>query len=135
MSLTLPETALRPVTTAHAWRGPDMAARTDWIRPLTAAEITALDAEVRRLDSSGIDIAAITPADMPVPALSALIAEIRRQVLHAHGFILLRGLPVERWTTRQTAIAYFGLGTHLGEPVSQNGKGHILGHVRDIGMD
>ena len=129
------ETLPRPIAAAHAWRGPEMAARQDWIRPLTGAEIAALDAEVRRLDASGVDIAAIGPADMPVPALAGLIGEIRRQVLHAHGFILLRGLPVERWTTRQTAIAYFGLGTHLGEPVSQNGKGHILGHVKDIGMD
>jgi hypothetical protein len=129
------QTLPRPIAAAHAWRGPEMAARQDWIRPLTGDEIAALDAEVRRLDASGIDIAAIGPADMPVPALAGLIAEIRRQVLQAHGFILLRGLPVERWTTRQTAIAYFGLGTHLGEPVSQNGKGHILGHVKDIGMD
>ena len=87
------ETLPRPIAAAHAWRGPEMAARQDWIRPLTNAEIAALDAEVRRLDASGIDIAAIGPADMPVPALAGLIGEIRRQVLHAHGFILLRGLP------------------------------------------
>ena len=29
----------------------------------------------------------------------------------------------------------FRLGTLLGEPVSQNAMGHILGHVKDIGAD
>jgi hypothetical protein len=56
-------------------------------------------------------------------------------VLQETGFILVRGVPVERWSVRQCAIAYFGLGAMLGEPVSQNAKGHILGHVKNIGAD
>lgn len=28
-----------------------------------------------------------------------------------------------------------GLGTYLGYFVSQNGRGHVLGHVKDIGED
>ena len=28
-----------------------------------------------------------------------------------------------------------GLGTYLGYFVSQNGKGHVLGHVKDLGDD
>ena len=47
----------------------------------------------------------------------------------------MRGLPVERWTMRQAATAFFGLGTHLGSARSQNGKGHVLGHVQDLGLD
>jgi hypothetical protein len=30
----------------------------------------------------------------------------------------------------KTAVAYMGLGTYLGYFVSQNGRGHILGHVQ-----
>jgi hypothetical protein len=32
-------------------------------------------------------------------------------------------------------VAYMGLGTHLGYFVSQNGRGHVLGHVKDLGDD
>jgi alpha-ketoglutarate-dependent taurine dioxygenase len=32
-------------------------------------------------------------------------------------------------------MAYWGLGTHLGDAVSQNPDGHVLGHVKDIGGD
>ena len=31
-------------------------------------------------------------------------------------------------------MIYWGIGTHIGEPVSQNRKGHTLGHVRDQGL-
>jgi hypothetical protein len=56
-------------------------------------------------------------------------------VLNGRGFLLMRGLPVERWTIREAATAYFGLGAHLGSARSQNGKGHVLGHVQDLGLD
>ena len=47
----------------------------------------------------------------------------------------MRGLPVERWSMREAATAFFGLGAHLGSARSQNGKGHVLGHVQDLGLD
>ncbi len=45
-------------------------------------------------------------------------------MLNGRGFLLLRGLPVERWSMREAATAFFGLGAHLGSARSQNGKGH-----------
>ena len=43
----------------------------------------------------------------------------------------MRGLPVERWSADNAALAYHGLGLHIGEPMSQNANGDLLGHVRD----
>lgn len=129
------ELELRPASGRNVWYGPEMATRTDWVRPLTAVEIEAFETAVFRLDATGIDITAISPAAMNAPGLRALADEIRQTVLHDTGFILVRGVPVEKWTTRQCAIAYFGLGVMIGEPVSQNAMGHILGHVKDIGFD
>ena len=51
------------------------------------------------------------------------------------AFALLRGLPVERMTRFQAAVAFWGIGQHIGKPVSQNNKGHLLGHVKDLGGD
>ena len=73
--------------------------------------------------------------DFPLDTLRERLAGLRRDVLHGRGFMLLRGVPVERYTMRQSAIAYWGLGRHLGDPVSQNGKGHVLGHVTNLGLD
>ena len=42
---------------------------------------------------------------------------------------------MEAWGNQKSAIAYMGLGTYLGYFVSQNGKGHVLGHVKDLGED
>jgi Taurine catabolism dioxygenase TauD, TfdA family len=34
----------------------------------------------------------------------------------------------------ETAIAYWDIGTYFGTARSQNDKGHVLGHVRDLGL-
>ncbi len=38
------------------------------------------------------------------------------------------------WGPRQSALAFLGLGLHLGNLRSQNAQGHLLGHVRDQGL-
>lgn len=56
-------------------------------------------------------------------------------IINGRGFILFRGFPVDEWGIEKSATAYMGLGTYFGNLVSQNGKGHLLGHVKDLGED
>ena len=44
----------------------------------------------------------------------------------------LQGLPVDRWMTEQSVLAYWAMGTVFGPAVSQNAKRHLVGHVKDI---
>ncbi len=122
-------------TSAAAWYGPEMAKRSDWLWPFSPAEIAEVEAAAKTLAARQADIAAITAKDFPLPTLALkLKLRVDDEVLNGRGFILLRGLPVERWTMREAATAYFGLGAHLGSARSQNGKGHVLGHVQDLGL-
>lgn len=123
-------------TNAAAWYGPAMAARSDWLMPLEAADVAEIEAATDALLAGETDIAGITARDFPLPSLGPrLKARTRDEVLNGRGFLLIRGLPVERWSLRKSATAYFGLGRHLGSARSQNGKGHVLGHVQDLGLD
>ena len=54
-------------------------------------------------------------------------------MLDGRGFVLLRGLPVDRYSREDVAVLYWGMGVHLGYPVVQNSKGHLLGHVTNLG--
>lgn len=55
--------------------------------------------------------------------------------MDGQGFILIEGLPVESWEVEKSAALYLAIGTHFGNTLSQNGKGHVLGHVKDLGND
>ena len=123
-------------TGAAAWYGPEIAKRTDWQMPLSAAEVAEVEAATQALVARDADIAILKPQDFPLPTLGAkLRSRVDDEVLNGRGFLLLRGLPVERWSIRESATAFFGLGAHLGSARSQNGKGHVLGHVQDLGLD
>ena len=123
-------------TGAAAWYGPEIAKRNDWQMPLSAAEVAEVEAATRALVARDADIAVLKPQDFPLPTLgSKLRSRVDDEVLNGRGFLLLRGLPVERWSIREAATAFFGLGAHLGSARSQNGKGHVLGHVQDLGLD
>jgi hypothetical protein len=123
-------------TNAAAWTGPDMAARADWLMSLSPSDIAEIESATASLIAGNTDIASITARDFPLPYLGArLKARTQDEVLNGRGFLLIRGLPVARWSIRQSATAYFGLGAHLGAARSQNGKGHVLGHVQDLGLD
>ena len=134
MSVTLSDLP-PPIEGPSAWYGPDMAKRDDWILTLSPAEVAEVDAATRPLAAREADIAQLHRSDFPLPTLAPKLGRILNDVLEGRGFTLIRGLPVERWSMREAATAFFGLGTYFGSARSQNGKGHILGHVQDLGLD
>ena len=67
--------------------------------------------------------------------MARFLEATRRELIDGKGFILIKGLPVTEWNTYKTAVAYMGLGTHFGNLISQNGKGHVLGHIKNMGED
>ena len=127
---------LEPVVGPRVWLGPEMAARpADWTHILSTMQIAELDGAVAAVVARGLDILAIKAADFPLPRLDGVLRQIRTALHDGPGFALLKGVPVERYNRREAAIAYFGIGAYIGQAVSQNAKGHALGHVRDLGFD
>ncbi|HEY0993376.1 MAG TPA: TauD/TfdA family dioxygenase [Kofleriaceae bacterium] len=124
---------LAPLTGPDAWRGADLAATPEiWLRRFTAEEIAALDDAAARLIAAGWPHAPFAHA--AAPAVAALCEAIRDELLFGRGFVVLRGLPVDGELARAAARLWV-LGRHLGAPVPQNARGHLLGHVCDLGYD
>jgi len=116
-----------------AWFGPDMEARSDeWLLHLSAAELAEIAAATEGYGDA--DIASMQREDFPLPGLAPRLKAVLSELLEGHGFVLLRGLPVQRWSLRQSAVAFYGLGLHLGRARPQNAQGHLLGHVKDLGL-
>lgn len=124
-----------PIEGLPVWRGAELAACDDWIHCLSDEDTLDLERAVADVRARNLAIADITRDDFPLPALGPVLARIREDVVDGRGINLLRGVPVDRWSREDTAIAYWGIGAHLGEAVTQNALGHVLGHVKDIGVD
>lgn len=129
-----PDTALPPeIGDASAWYGQDLKGRADWIERLSEAEIAEVESVVKEIANSSLDLTSISRDDFPLSTLGPRLQLLLDEVLNGRGFVLVKALPVENWTKREAAIAFLGIGTHLGSLRRQNAEGHLLGHVRDLG--
>jgi hypothetical protein len=117
-----------------AWYGPQVAPLTDWIHTFSDGDIAEIESAVRRFGESGLDPATLGREQLPLPTLGRRLGRVLAEVQTGRGFALLRGLPVREWGPRRSALAFLGLGLHLGSLRPQNALGHLLGHVRDQGL-
>src|SRR3546814_6012180 len=106
---------------------------TDWIHEFTTTEKRELRHAVSHALERGADMLSLKQADFPLPALAATLARLRHDILAGRGFALLRGIDASEYSLLELALLYRGIGAHLGEAVSQNAKGHVLGHVKNLG--
>jgi TfdA family taurine catabolism dioxygenase TauD len=121
----------RPIQGPMVWHGQELARATDWIRPLSAAAVDEIDAALREVERRGLAWPDIRKADFPLPGVSADLAQVNRDLEWGRGLVLLRGLPVERYSDEQLRVIWWGLGRHLGTAVHQNAHGELIGLVRD----
>jgi hypothetical protein len=122
------------ITGPSAWYGPDLAASGAWLVTLDSAQSAEVEGQAQAYLAKGGDIAQMTKADFALPKSVPLIREAVDECLHRRGFVVLRGLPPHAENIPMAAAMFYGIGTHMGNARSQNGKGHLLGHVCDLGL-
>jgi len=105
----------------------------EWSYRLSPSEVAELEAALKTVQGRGLDIADIRREDFPLPTLGPVLERLRGDVLDGRGFVLLRGVPVEDRPIAESATLYWGIGTYFGSARSQNAKGHLLGHIYDLG--
>lgn len=129
---------LSPDVTASdpaAWRANAVRARDDWrvvLEPAHQAELVAAAGESRR---SGQPISHIDRTTFSLPTLGPVLESVRARVVDGPGFALVRGVPLDGLDRDGVMRAWFGIGAWLGVPRPQNGSGHLIGHVYDLGED
>ena len=120
------------ITGPAAWAGRDIQNDPSWIYRLDARTVEEIDSALAQIKRSGVRIPFGADA-LPLPRFAAMLDALLDEIENGRGFVLLRGIPRGRYTDEECELLYWGLGVHLGNPVSQNARGHRLGHVRDEG--
>jgi hypothetical protein len=118
----------------HAeWRHQDVDDSSLWIEKLSAPEVEELDAALRHARAKSDDLLDIGKEDFPLPTLGARLRRVEAELIDGRGFVLLRGIPRQRYDNDEMCLLYWGIGMHLGKPWPQNKRGHVLGDVTDQG--
>ena len=106
-----------------------------WSYELRSEEIIELENAALDFIKSGELIGRISKKSFFLPRFGPVLAKLQNELREGLGFKLIRGLPVDQYDAATFSTIFCGIGSHLGLARSQNAAGHLLGHVRDIGLD
>ncbi|MEN9780128.1 MAG: hypothetical protein RL014_1276 [Pseudomonadota bacterium] len=122
------------ITGRAAWKGGDFARDDSWVHRLTPDQVAVLDAALATLKARGKRFPGFAAEDFPIDAaLAARLSAHAEELENGRGFLLMRGLPLERYSNEEMQAVCYGIGLHMGIPVRQNPKGDLLGEVMAVG--
>lgn len=121
----------RPADASFAWSAVDQAdpqTFTHWWSDEEMAALQAIAETALTTDHDALDPGAAPPLSQ---ALARRLEQIRAELQHGRGFVLLRGLPFDRWSVGQARLATWAIANAIGIPVSQTARGARLVDVMD----
>ena len=119
-------------TGRSVWMGSDLRNSTEWVYELPRTALNEIDTCLVRLKATGKPVEAIVRDDMPLGTLDNAIKSIREEVATGRGFVVIRGLPAEKYTLDELAMIYWGLGSHFGRAMPQSYLGDYIGTIMDM---
>src|SRR2546425_12445973 len=124
-----------PITGPGVWSGSDFSGPSDFWYYLSPETLAEFDSALQRIRSSGKTIFSLTAQDFPLPSFENDAEALREELRFGSGFVVVKGLPIGRYTDEEACTIYWGLGTHLGRPIPQKVEGGLLYSVRDEGYN
>lgn len=126
---------LEPLDAPSAWYGRDLERSSEWIEQLSESDVREIRHAVEVIDAANKPILELSIEDFRFSeTLAERLRRLTGELDDGRGFWLMRGLPKHEMSDHEAAVAFWGIGLHLGIPVSQNARGHLLGHVIDEGI-
>ena len=124
-----------PITDQCAWVGQEIAHKTDWIYQLSPHMLNVLDNALGKLEQQNLMAPNFAKSDALIEDAEFLkqIYLICNELENGYGFIVIRGLDAEKYNEHQLANIYYLIGLHMGNSVTQNARGDLIGYVENIG--
>ncbi|WP_287014536.1 TauD/TfdA family dioxygenase [Actibacterium sp.] len=126
---------MKPTHIEHPadWKGAELDYTKQALRILSSDDVAQIDAALAHMQEiEGLDFCDVTQKTFPLGSFGDSLRDMRNELRTGLGFVLMRGLPRERYTSDQMAWIYFGIGAYLGHSMPQSYHGELLGHVMDV---
>src|SRR5215467_7290545 len=130
-----PAEPMQPVADPADWSPESLEDVANWSYRISDRDADELAAGVASVRRAGVAIVDIKRESFPLSTFGDVLTDVRRELLDGRGIVMMQNFPLDRFDREEAAITYVGLGAWLGESMSQNKLGHILGHVKDLGGD
>jgi len=120
-----------PLAGPEVWNGADIVNNGSWLHALTESAIAEIDNALAQSKASGLPWREVTEETFPLGAFGEDLSVMSDELERGSGLVKLTGLPVARYSEDDLRIIFYGLGSHLGTPVGQNGQRGMMRDIRD----
>ncbi|GKT95330.1 tfdA family taurine catabolism dioxygenase [Colletotrichum tofieldiae] len=136
---TLPEGFPQKLESKLVWDGNTLAEHYDWNYVLTEADKKEIDEALNYFKSLKKPLGEIGQETFPLPNLHKTLRAISDEIHNGHGFKVVRGVPVDKYSREENVIIYAGVSSHVapirgrqdnqfqGEPADV-----VLAHIKDL---
>jgi hypothetical protein len=115
-----------------AWTAGSLDNQQAWLFRLPGDMQAALDRSVKELGSA--PLTSLDAAHFPCWKLRDCLKPAMNALERGRGFVILDGIPRERYSVQEMQAIYWLTGGMLGRPATQNIQGTLLYDVRDTGQ-
>ncbi|WP_049414168.1 TauD/TfdA family dioxygenase [Stenotrophomonas maltophilia] len=119
------------IESAADWTAAEIAASEEFHLSLTQSEQDELIAAAQSLKRE-TPLYTLGKADFAVNCLSSKLKELSWRLEQGIGAVIVDGLDISRLTTEQSEALFWGIGQHLGKPVSQSDHGELMMNIKDV---
>ena len=124
--------AFAPPAGRSVWFGKDLAKTKDWIFLLPRDTVDEIDHCLARLRPSGKRLEDIGTSDFPFSTIAAQIEAFKQEIATGRGFVIVRGLPSDRYSDDELGKIFWGFAAHFGVAMRQSFLGDRLATVMDL---
>jgi|AGTN01.1.fsa_nt_gi Taurine catabolism dioxygenase TauD, TfdA family. len=112
-----------------AWTSARLPPKEQFQHDLPEVVLEAFDSVLKKLD--GVSTESIERAQFNHPAINKFAADLFHDLQEGRGFACVKALPSDRYSHHDMGRIFWGLGTHMGNAVSQSVLGDRLGSIKN----
>ncbi|KAK6952849.1 hypothetical protein Daesc_005143 [Daldinia eschscholtzii] len=135
----LPKGLPRQLTGKLVWEGDSLAKEYDWTYVLKQDQLDEIDLAVKHFKSLNLPLGYVNRETFPLPKLHSELRKLSDELHNGHGFFVIRGVPVDKYSREENIVIYAGLSAHIapkrGRQDSKfDGKpaAVTLSHIKDL---
>ncbi|KAI0543751.1 hypothetical protein F4679DRAFT_590183 [Xylaria curta] len=139
LETTLPEGFPTQLKSDLVWEGQNLEEKYNWNYELTSSDVGEIEAALRHFQSLNKPLGEISQTTFPLPTLHPILREISQEIHAGHGFKVVRGVPVSRYTREENIAIFAGISSHVAPIRGRQDREYqgrpadvVLAHIKDL---
>lgn len=121
------------------WEGETVGQTYNWTYVLSADQLSEIDAAVKHFKSLNLPLGYVDATTFPLPKTRPELRRLSKELHTGHGFFVIRGVDVDKYTREENIIIYTGISSHIAtirgrQDSAFEGKKAdvVLSHIKDL---